>query len=57
MNGTRSNPITPTEKIPPADKDAIMCPICGQETVREKCKVICRSEQCRGRVIYNCSEF
>jgi hypothetical protein len=25
--------------------------------VQEKCKVICKSEICRGRVIMNCAEF
>jgi hypothetical protein len=35
----------------------IICPVCGEKTVQEKCKIICRSETCRGRVIFNCSEF
>lgn len=38
-------------------EDAIACPVCGAATVREKCKVICKSDLCRGRVIYNCAEF
>jgi GNAT superfamily N-acetyltransferase len=37
--------------------EAIACPVCGSATVQEKCKVICRSDLCRGRVIYNCAEF
>jgi hypothetical protein len=37
--------------------DAICCPVCGTATVQEKCKVICKSELCRGRVVYNCAEF
>jgi hypothetical protein len=36
---------------------AIACPVCGAATVQEKCKVICKSDLCRGRVIYNCAEF
>jgi len=36
---------------------AIACPVCGAATVQEKCKVICKSDVCRGRVIYNCAEF
>jgi len=36
---------------------AIICPVCGKPAVQEKCKVVCRSETCRGRVIMNCSEF
>jgi len=37
--------------------DAPICPVCGSIAVQEKCKVICRSEICRGRVVMNCSEF
>ena len=37
--------------------ESIVCPVCGAVAVQEKCKVICRSESCRGRVILNCSEF
>jgi hypothetical protein len=37
--------------------DSIACPVCGAATVQEKCKIICKSDLCRGRVIYNCAEF
>jgi hypothetical protein len=37
--------------------DAIACPVCGAATVQEKCKIICKSDLCRGRIIYNCAEF
>lgn len=33
------------------------CPACGAETRQEKCKVVCRSERCVYRIVYNCSEF
>ena len=36
---------------------AIVCPVCGSAVVQEKCKLICRSDVCRGRVVMNCSEF
>ena len=36
---------------------AIICPVCGEPTVQEKCKIICKSDICRGRVIMNCAEF
>ena len=39
------------------EDNAVRCPVCGAITVQEKCKVICRSEQCRGLIILNCSEF
>jgi hypothetical protein len=39
------------------DEETVICPLCGSVTVQEKCKVICRSEVCRGRVVLNCSEF
>jgi hypothetical protein len=35
----------------------VICPVCGAIAVHEKCKVICRSDKCRGRVVMNCSEF
>lgn len=34
-----------------------VCPVCGAELVQEKCKVVCRSECCVYRLIFNCSEF
>ena len=34
-----------------------VCPVCGAAVVQEKCKLICRSEVCRGRIVMNCSEF
>jgi hypothetical protein len=37
--------------------NAIACPVCGASTIQEKCKVICKSDLCRGRVVYNCAEF
>ena len=40
-----------------ADPSAIICPVCGGATVQEKCKVICKSDICRGRVVLNCAEF
>ena len=39
------------------EEDPIVCPVCGAAVVQEKCKLICRSEVCRGRVVMNCSEF
>ncbi len=35
----------------------VVCPVCGAVTVQEKCKIVCRSDKCRGRVVMNCSEF
>lgn len=58
MNDARLFPNPPAE--PPSrapEDDKIVCPVCGEEASREKCKVICRSDKCRGRIIYNCSEF
>ena len=37
--------------------ELIICPVCGAIAVQEKCKMICRSDTCRGRIIMNCSEF
>ncbi|MBF2054986.1 MAG: hypothetical protein IGS03_16180 [Candidatus Sericytochromatia bacterium] len=33
------------------------CPVCHSQLEQQKCKVICRSEFCVYRIIYNCSEF
>jgi len=38
-------------------ESVLVCPLCGSVAFQEKCKVICRSEICRGRVVLNCSEF
>jgi hypothetical protein len=37
--------------------ESITCPVCGASVVQEKCKLVCRSETCRGRIVMNCSEF
>ena len=49
----------PTDTGPAKGKTGptVVCPVCGAEVVQEKCKLICRSETCRGRVVMNCSEF
>lgn len=49
------NPDARTEPV--QNEAAVACPVCGAATVQEKCKVICRSDICRGRVVLNCSEF
>ena len=38
-------------------ESVVVCPVCGAAAVQEKCKLICRSDVCRGRVVMNCSEF
>jgi len=43
--------------VEPLDAGPIMCPVCGAEAVYEKCKVLCKSDTCRGRIIMNCTEF
>jgi hypothetical protein len=45
------------EAIKVESGDEVVCPVCGAATVQEKCKVICKSDRCRGRVVYNCAEF
>ncbi len=47
---------TPPRRRPGPTLENI-CPVCGAETIQEKCKVVCRSETCVYRLIYNCSEF
>jgi len=43
-------------QVEPGD-GAVICPVCGAVVVQEKCKLICRSDVCRGRIVMNCSEF
>jgi hypothetical protein len=52
-------PDNPSESVPAVvlKNNDITCPVCGAAVVQEKCKVICRSDTCRGRVVMNCSEF
>jgi hypothetical protein len=42
---------------PEREDKGVICPLCGAMAVEEKCKIICRSDVCRGRVVMNCSEF
>ena len=46
--------------VPPepgvASPDSV-CPVCGAKLISEKCKVVCRSERCRYRIVFNCAEF
>jgi hypothetical protein len=44
----------PAEDPPAVDS---VCPVCGGALVSEKCKVVCRSERCRYRIVFNCAEF
>jgi hypothetical protein len=46
-----------TIKVEGNADEAVVCPVCGAASVAEKCKIICKSDVCRGRVIYNCAEF
>jgi len=41
---------------PAGDPDHV-CPVCGTALSQEKCKVVCRSDVCTYRVIFNCTEF
>lgn len=34
-----------------------LCPVCGGKLINEKCKVVCRSEMCVYRLVFNCSEY
>ncbi len=41
----------------PSESGAECCPVCGGRLQQEKCKVLCRSQMCGYRIVYNCSEF
>ena len=42
---------------PALENSDSVCPVCGAPLISEKCKVICRSERCRYRIVFNCAEF
>jgi hypothetical protein len=42
--------------LPEKQADSV-CPVCGGPLISEKCKVVCRSERCRYRIVFNCAEF
>jgi len=54
---TEEQPKPEVETEREGDEGTIVCPVCGAAVIQEKCKLICRSEVCRGRVVMNCSEF
>ncbi len=48
----------PEPPVPPTAGGAdSVCPVCGAALISEKCKVVCRSERCRYRIVFNCAEF
>jgi len=34
-----------------------VCPVCGAPLIPERCKIVCRSQTCGYRIVFNCSEF
>jgi hypothetical protein len=50
------SPTPPAMEEPEGSADSV-CPVCGGPLISEKCKVICRSERCRYRIVFNCAEF
>ncbi|NIU87428.1 MAG: hypothetical protein GWN56_09110 [Nitrosopumilaceae archaeon] len=47
----------PDIKDKKANQSELTCPVCDEKLIQEKCKIVCRSEVCVYRIIYNCSEF
>jgi hypothetical protein len=51
---------TPEQSGEEPDREPVcdaVCPVCGAALVHERCKVVCRSEACVYRIVFNCSEF
>lgn len=48
--------VAPAKGEPEVSADSV-CPVCGGPLISEKCKVVCRSERCRYRIVFNCAEF
>jgi hypothetical protein len=53
-DSTSNPPPEPAAENPAPDS---VCPVCGTKLISEKCKVVCRSERCRYRIVFNCAEF
>ncbi|HMO03240.1 MAG TPA: hypothetical protein PKC67_09615 [Kiritimatiellia bacterium] len=47
---------TPSESTAEPSSEPV-CPVCGAPLVHEKCKLVCRSERCVYRIVFNCAEF
>ena len=56
MNPDDAQQAEPEAESPVEHPDHV-CPVCGAKLISEKCKVVCRSERCRYRIIFNCAEF
>lgn len=54
-----SKPSAPPNVEQPAGQanPDVVCPVCGGPLISEKCKVVCRSDRCRYRIVFNCAEF
>lgn len=39
------------------DTSSRVCPVCGAPLIAEKCKLVCRSDVCIYRIVFNCAEF
>lgn len=40
-----------------SNTESTVCPVCGAPLLHEKCKLVCRSERCVYRIVFNCAEF
>ncbi len=58
MENSKPSPAAPPQELEAGGKapDSV-CPVCGAALISEKCKVVCRSERCRYRIVFNCAEF
>ena len=54
MSDKEQGPAQPAEAETSVDA---VCPVCGGPLTSEKCKVVCRSERCRYRIVLTCAEF
>lgn len=57
MNGESKNKAEQKENTESERSSDSVCPVCGGPLISEKCKVVCRSERCRYRIVFNCAEF
>ena len=59
MDNTDSKPASQKGSEPKSEIKHVeqVCPFCGAQLIPERCKIVCRSQTCGYRIVFNCSEF
>lgn len=57
MSPTGDQDASEPEEESGSNTESTVCPVCGAPLLHEKCKLVCRSERCVYRIVFNCAEF